>query len=80
MNSRTGRVLGVLLIVVIFETSESFKYRLRYTVPPPPEIPFKTGLDTIEQYWFTQKLDHFNASVTAVWRQVRKTRVSAEII
>jgi len=60
----------ILLLIFLMNQSNGFKYKNRYPVPPPPQIPFPSELDPIEEYRFTQKLDHFNKSVTATWRQV----------
>jgi hypothetical protein len=64
----------VVILLFIVDFGVAFKYRRRYYILTPPVIPYKIGLDPIEEIRFTQKLDHFNTSVTATWQQVDFSR------
>lgn len=39
---------------------------------PPEERQQAGAAAEVQEYWFTQKLDHFNGADTRVWKQVRR--------
>jgi hypothetical protein len=61
---------SIFIILFLVNVSIAFKYRRRYFVIRPPEIPLGSDLDPIQVDWLTQKLDHFNSSETRTWKQV----------